>query len=171
MSKQQKKREPLLYIHQPEFQTTKVKMQESYSLKQAEKRKLQHTKKDKIFEEKPKKAMRETREFDTLSSEEVQQTIQDYDQEKSEVKPKRNEFGLRRLKPFREMDIEEKIDYLYQFPRQLPPVPCLFQTENNVLRGILIEKTDEEIHLRLFDKSEVSVPIKELLEVKMIGLN
>lgn len=192
MGKQQEKKEPLLYIHQPVYKAPTVKMQESFSIKEAERRKLlllkqrEAEKKPEIEkpEQKKRKSPEPKGEFKegksvekettlNLTPEEVQNTINEYNQshEKKEPEKRRNAQGLRRVTPFREMEIAEKLNYLYNFPRQLPPVPCLFQTKTNALRGILIEKSDEEIEVKLFDKTVKTIPIKELTEVKMIGLN
>lgn len=150
-------------------------MQDTYSLKQAEQRNRQQLiEKSPELEEKQIKKSKdknEVKETTTLSSEQVQQTIEEYDLKQTEVKQKKHGYGLRRLKTFREMDIEEKLDYLHQFPKQLPPVPCLFQTANKALRGLLLDKTDDHIVLRLLDKSEATVGIKDLIEIRMIGLN
>jgi hypothetical protein len=186
LSKQQQKREPLLYIHQPEFQPPKVKMQEAFSAKQAEKRKQQLLKlkqQDTTVESVEKKAVRkmevqEERVFGAkpipkepeLSIQKVQETIEEYENSNVEENQRSHGFSFKRVKPFREMNIDEKLDYLANFPRQLPPVPCLFQTENKAMRGLLKEKSGDVVVLKLFDKTEVSVPINDLIEVRMIGL-
>lgn len=188
MSSQQRKREPLLYIHQPEFQPPEGKMQESFSAKQAEKRKQQlkqkkpqNTSADGV-EKKPakKKEVHEESVLDSttnknetpLSAEQVQKTIEEYDHTSTNDNQKRHQhgFSFRRVKPFREMDVHERLDYLANFPKQLPPVPCLFQTENKAMRGILIEKGTDQVVLKLFDKTEVAVPVEEIIEVRIIGL-
>lgn len=173
LSKKQKKREPLLYIHQPQFTPPEGRMQETFSIKKAEESKLQSNVNPENEEKKRKKSKGpiEVKEEAPLSSEKVQKTIEEYEEKQTEVQENKHGYGLRRLKPFKEMSIEEKLNYLYQFPKQLPPVPCLFQTGSKALRGLLLEKTEHHIVIRLLDKSEVTVAINELTEVKMIGLN
>lgn len=173
LSKKNKKREPLFFIQQPKIQSPQGKMQESFSARQAEKRrqeqlKLQRAEQDTVEAEKKKKVRRKKEEF-SLPPEEVQKTIEDYEEKKAEEN--KNEYGLRRLKPFREMGTDERIDYLSNFPKRLPPVPCHFQTKDKGWKGTLLEKRGEEIIVRLFDMSEITIPLKDLTEVKMIGLN
>jgi hypothetical protein len=189
LSSQQQKREPLLYIHQPEFQPPEGKMQESFSAKQAEKRKQQLLKQKKPqntladSEEKKPAKTKEVHEESVLesttnknktplSAEQVQKTIEEYDNTSSNDNQKRQHqgFSFRRVKPFREMDVNERLDYLANFPKQLPPVPCLFQTENKAMRGILMEKSTDQIVLKLFDKTEVAIPVEDIIEVRIIGL-
>ncbi|WP_158318780.1 CotO family spore coat protein [Robertmurraya kyonggiensis] len=170
MSKEQKKREPLLYIHQPGFQPPEGVMQKSFSAKNADKI-VEETKIEAGIERKSRGALEQ--EFQnrdiTLTSKQVQQTIEDYEQAQTVQEPSRGGLGLRRLKSFKEMDLVEKLDYLERFPPQLPPIPCNFTTENGTLRGILIEKNAHEVVIRLFDKKEVTIAIQDLNEVKMIG--
>lgn len=178
MSKKKTKREPLLYIHQPDFTVIAGKMQESYSLKEAEKTKSPMPKQSVVEEsevavEEQRKSIGMTKVVPdevALTPEEVQKTVEAYDQN-AEQEAEKREYGMRRLKSFREMDIEERLVYLLHFPKQLPPVPCRFQTEKKEWRGILIEKTDEQIVLKLFDQSEITIPIQDLIAVRMIGLN
>lgn len=175
MSKQQKKREPFLFIQQPKLQPPQVKMQESYSIKQAEKKRQEELKLQKKLEnntaqtEKKKKSKKRKEELPP-SPEEVQETIEEYHEEKAAAEEEKNEYGLRRLKPFREMEIQERIDYLSNFPKRLPPVPCLFRTIEKEWKGTLLEKKDKEIVIRLFDNSEEIILIKDLVEVRMVGL-
>jgi len=133
-------------------------MQETFSIKQAEKSK----------EEKPKSEPKAEvdQEQDIPAAEEVQATIEEFEEEHLE----RNKKGLRRLKSFREMDIEERLDYLAYFPKKLPPVPCLFQTKTKEIRGTLMEKTEEQVVIKLFDKTEIALPINDLIAIRMIGL-
>ncbi|GIN62991.1 hypothetical protein J27TS8_29840 [Robertmurraya siralis] len=185
MSKNQKKRDPLLFIQRQDNKPIKGKMQETFSLKQAEKNQqsLQRQKdeirmteagekkrKNKGYileEEEPIFGAPASNDEITQSAKEVQEAIEGYE---GKAKGHEHGFSFKRVKPFREMNIEEKLDYLTHFPRQLPPVPCLFQTEDKVLRGILKEKKEQEVIVKLFDKTEVTIPTKDLIEVRMIGL-
>jgi hypothetical protein len=174
LSKEQQKREPLLYIHQPGFHFPEGKMQKSFSAKQAERKII--VEEDKTIKEQKnqwenRSAIEPQQVENTLTSEEIQQTIEDYEQKNKIQESGHGEFGLRRLKPFREMDLIERLDYLEHFPRQLPPISCIFQTEKKAIRGILLEKSEHVVVIRLFDKTEVEVAIKDLIEVRMVGLS
>lgn len=173
MSKEQKKREPLLYIHQPGFQIPEGVMQKSFSAKKVE-RIVEESKMEAGIERKNRGAIEPLQEDKqremTLTSKQVQQTIEDYEQAQTVQESHRGEFGLRKVKPFKEMDLIERLDYLKNFPPQLPPIPCNFQTGNKTIRGILVEKRERDVIIRLFDKSEVTISIQDLDEVRMIGL-
>lgn len=94
------------------------------------------------------------------------------EQEQEQDTPRRSQSGIfQKVKSFREMDTLERLDYLHNFPKQLPPVPCLFQTENKAIRGYLNGKKNDEIEVLLFDKTSKTLSVKELKSVRMIGLN
>ncbi|MEQ2525758.1 CotO family spore coat protein [Bacillaceae bacterium CLA-AA-H227] len=170
MNKEQKKREPLLYIHQPGFKFPEGIMQKSFSAKKVDSFK-EETKMDDGIDRKSRGSLEQEvkKRETTLTSKEIQQTIEDYEQAQTVQEPNRGGFGLRRLKSFKEMDLVEKLDYLERFPPQLPPIPCIFTTENGSLRGTLVEKNLHDVVVRLFDKKVVTIAIKDLAEVKMIG--
>lgn len=98
---------------------------------------------------------------------------QEQEQEQEVDKPRKNPSShfFQKVKSFREMNTIERLEYLHNFPKQLPPVPCLFQTENRAIRGYLNGKTNDEIEVLLFDKTLKTLSIKELKSVRMIGLN
>lgn len=93
--------------------------------------------------------------------------------EEQQDKPSKSQSGyfFQRVKSFREMNTIERLEYLHNFPKQLPPVPCLFQTENTAIRGYLNGKTKDKIDVLLFDKTLKTLSINELKSVRMIGLN
>ncbi|MGG0719062.1 CotO family spore coat protein [Robertmurraya massiliosenegalensis] len=181
MSKEQKKKDPRLFIQQPPFKPLKGKMQETFSLKQAMKNDPKPSG-EKMPVEGGEKRRRSKGSFEQeeeaifgapnhdevrLSAKEVQQKIEGYE---GKAKGHDHGFSFQRLKPFKEMNVEEKLDYLANFPPQLPPVPCLFQTEGKAVRGILKEKNNREVIVKLFDKTESTILIKDLLEVRMVGM-
>ncbi|MDZ5470372.1 CotO family spore coat protein [Bacillus sp. 31A1R] len=248
MKEHTKKREPLLYIHQPSFQPPKPMMQETYSAQKAIKQKKEWLKKQKEQEqrelkfkeqelqiqekqEKKKEPFKEEQKvlevgnstqetapikekkrkrffleslgepgffgaplsekevvvqepifskikkeeaIPVTTKEEVQEIVQKYNEQvtmkeeptSTEVK---QESSVKRVKSFREMTTLERLDYLLNFPKQLPPVPCLFQTEAKGLKGFLVGKTEDSIEVKLMDKSKTHVAISELKEVRMLG--
>lgn len=77
---------------------------------------------------------------------------------------------FRRVKSFKEMGTLERLDYLIDFPKQFPPVPCIFEMEGNTIRGFLIGKTEEQIEIKQLDGNIEIIPIQALKEIRMVGL-
>lgn len=179
---EKKTKEPMLYIHQPNFKMPEIKMQEVYSAKNAKKQDAADRQaKDNHKKSKPA-GQREESIFGPASpelgsgerKEDVQSAIGDYQdahlEKKEEESRKQGFFSFQRVKPFKEMDVEERLKYLLNFPKQLPPVPCLISTEEKTYRGIVQSMpTVSEVEIKLMDQSLETINIKSIKEIRMIG--
>ncbi|MBL4952416.1 CotO family spore coat protein [Neobacillus sp. OS1-32] len=77
---------------------------------------------------------------------------------------------LKRVKPFNEMDVKERIDYLLNIPKVLPPIPCVFYTTTENYQGYLAGFVDNEITIQFHNKSTKTIPLDQLKNIIMIGL-
>jgi len=84
---------------------------------------------------------------------------------------KNHPLSLKRAKTFKEMVIDEKLEYLIRFPKPLPPVPCIFTAGNRTIRGFLMSNNERKIDIKTFDKTVLTIPIYELKDIQMIGMN
>lgn len=185
MTEKQEK-EPLFYIQQPNFQFPKTQMQTVYSSKKAE-----MDRKKKLLEERAAKSENTAIENQQIkqkpeetllekigNQEKIQEAIEEYetkrDAEKDTISlaftPEKRKPSFQRVKSFKEMNIIERIDYLHDFPKQLPPVPCIFETGEKAVRGFLAAKDNQSIEVKLFDGTTEKISIHSLKDVKMIGL-
>ncbi|WP_264736922.1 spore coat CotO family protein [Cytobacillus firmus] len=177
---EKKLKEPLFYIQQPSFQFPETRMQTVYSSRKAELDRKQEQKDsvpepaDKINdqpipEEKIEKNMTEVK---------VQAAIEEFEAGREEKKEsasfafttEKRKPAFNRVKSFKEMDTLERLDYLIEFPKQLPPIPCIFETGEKAIRGFLVSKNEGSIEVKLFDESIEQISLQSLNAVKMIGL-
>jgi len=188
-----KAKEPLLYIQQPSIQFPEAKMQELYSSPRKVKEnqqpdleeKLKNNDKDQAEKENKNEEAAieqgtEVKNEDTMEAlTDVQESIQAYEEQRAEADsgsaftPIKRQAGVQsfnRVKRFREMNTLERLDYLENFPKQLPPVPCVFELEETSFRGILIGRTEEMIEIKQLNGKIQSIPMAELKGVKMTGL-
>jgi hypothetical protein len=112
-----------------------------------------------------------------LISNEVQDIIHNYhldrsDQEETDVKSTKKQamYSFNRIKGFKEMTIVEKLNYLENFPKQLPPVPCIFMTKNSSIKGFLQKVTEEIIEIKQFNDKNIEQNMNDLTDIRMIGL-
>lgn len=77
---------------------------------------------------------------------------------------------LKRVKPFKEMEINERLDYLLNFPKVLPPVPCNFYTNEGNYQGYLTEYDQHHVTIKFHDQTTKTFPLEELKDVMMIGI-
>ena len=78
--------------------------------------------------------------------------------------------SLNRVKPFKDMGILERLDYLINFPKVLPPVPCVFYTAEENYHGFLTEYDQHQIVIQIHDQTSITIPVEELKSVMMIGI-
>jgi len=68
------------------------------------------------------------------------------------------------------MTITERLEYLLNFPKQLPPVPCIVITINENVRGFVTALDGEKVELKLMDQTLTTINVHTIQEVKMIGI-
>ncbi|MCS0791725.1 spore coat CotO family protein [Cytobacillus firmus] len=176
---EKKVKEPLFYIQQPSFQFPETRMQTVYSSRKAElDRKLEQKESvpepaDKINEQ----AMPEEK-TENMTEIKVKEAIEEFEAGREEKKEsasfafttEKRKPAFNRVKSFKEMDTLERLDYLIDFPKQLPPIPCIFETGEKAIRGFLVSKNEEWIEIKLFDDTIEQLNLQSLNTVKMIGL-
>ncbi|WP_313804530.1 CotO family spore coat protein [Cytobacillus sp.] len=186
-----KEKEPLFYIQQPTFQFPTIKMQETYSSKRAESLKtaqisesIEMNQKQEVGEEKasntklPKADQEEKMKKTNLyQQEKVQDALEEFETDRRKVE-ENTAFSMRtdrkpsfqRVKSFKEMSMMERLQYLMEFPKQLPPVPCLFITNENTVKGFLNSHLNDFIEIKLLNGEMKKISLGELKDIKMIGL-
>ncbi|PLS02910.1 CotO family spore coat protein [Neobacillus cucumis] len=159
---------PLLYIHQAFNRApSNNNMQEVYTSR----RELEITE-----EEQPQLQPVEEESEKTISLDKKELILEEVVKPEPKeviptVKPKGNKrSSLKRVKPFKEMDLFERLDYLINFPKVLPPVPCVFYTTEGNIQGYLTEYTDKHVTVRFHDQTYNTIPLEQLTNVIMIGI-
>jgi hypothetical protein len=112
-----------------------------------------------------------------LVSNEVQEIIHKYhldrsDQEETAVQSTKKQamYSFNKVKGFKEMTILEKLKYLENFPKQLPPVPCIFMTKNSSIKGFLQKVREEIIEIKQFNDKNIEQNMNDITDIRMIGL-
>jgi hypothetical protein len=161
-------KEPLLYIQQPKLQEVKGNMQVTYrSTKQKEKKEKHSTKPvDRQIEKKPNEAESSTsKKPDSEINEEKQSHPQlAIEEQKSAI------HSFRRLKPFKELNLEEKLEYINASINGKVPFPCEFSTDSAAYKGVLISMEESNIKIKTFRGGEETIERDSLKSIKMIGL-
>ncbi|MED1908097.1 CotO family spore coat protein [Cytobacillus firmus] len=176
---EKREKEPLFYIQQPNFQIPENRMQTIYSSRKAEQERKQKQN-DNLLDlagtKEEQKGPKEKIE-NTAGQMEVQEAIEEFESGREEKKgasfaftTEKRKPAFNRVKSFKEMDTLERLDYLIDFPKQLPPIPCIFETGEKAIRGFLVSKNEEWIEIKLFDESIERLKLQSLNAVKMIGL-
>ncbi|RDI47745.1 CotO family spore coat protein [Falsibacillus pallidus] len=149
---------PLIYIQQPDFHIEKTNMQEIYISKEETELKQAVKPNSELNEE----AQTAHENKNNSPKEEVENTSDSISQTGTyEFKP---------VKPFRMMELDEKIAYLAKFSGGKAPFPCEFMTNELRVKGIIHRIHGPLIEIKTFTDDFFVVHQNDLLEIKMIGI-
>ncbi|MEL3973812.1 CotO family spore coat protein [Rossellomorea oryzaecorticis] len=161
-------KEPLLYIQQPKLQEVKGNMQVTYrSTKSKEKKEKLSAKPIETQIEKPQ----DKAEPSILKKPEIEvkEEIKTH-QKPSGEEPQSAIHSFRRLKPFKELNLDEKLEYITASINGKVPFPCEFSTGTAAYKGVLISMDESTIKIKTFRGDEETIPRDSLKSIKMIGL-
>lgn len=71
-------------------------------------------------------------------------------------------------KKFKEMTLMEKIDYFIKTPSHLPRMRCEVVTNDNKYRGIMLDKENEVIKMRV-GRRTTEVSIEDITDIRLLG--
>ncbi|XXM73861.1 CotO family spore coat protein [Lysinibacillus sphaericus] len=164
-------KEPLLYIQQPKLQEVKGNMQVVYrSSKRKEKKEVKPAR--------PIENKTDSQKFDSGVStsppvsgvsEIAKETTPAPEAAREDSRPPTQAF--RRLPPFKELSLEEKLEYINASINGKVPFPCEFSTDHDTYKGILTTMSETAIKIKTFRGEEVEVAKDSLKSIKMIGLH
>lgn len=158
---------PLLFIHQPFARTPANNMQDIFTSRQED---------ELIEEEKPNEV--ESKKKISLAKKEILQEAIPKEVTKSDIPQTttaptnqgKHHSSFKRVKPFKEMNVEERLDYLINYPTVLPPPPCVFITDEKNYQGYLTKYDGNEVTIQFRDQTINTVSVNALKDVILIGI-
>ncbi|MFC5463983.1 CotO family spore coat protein [Lederbergia graminis] len=174
----QKKGEPLLYIHQPNFPKPVIKMQDTFITSRDIQREVEGINLNTHNQDTHTLDGNEVvNNENSVKEEVVQKKAADYFREQSieqgkDVKvpdlKERKTWKLSPVKSFRSMSIPEKLQYLSRFPKSQPPYACEFITESNRARGFLDSFGEGKVGIRNSQGEIVELQVNEIKGIRII---
>lgn len=158
------KRGPLLYVSQTFLDTPVKNMQEVFTNRQEVQLPLEEPQ---LEEESNKKVFEVSLAKTDLPKE---SKVKEVKQEKKTQSNQEKQRSFNRVKGFKEMDLMERLEYLDNFPKALPPVPCVFYTEEKNYQGYLVEYNEQDVTIRFPNQTTETIPLNILKDVLMIGI-
>ncbi|MFS0672022.1 CotO family spore coat protein [Ornithinibacillus sp. 179-J 7C1 HS] len=186
MKRKKYAREPLLYIHQPTISSPTAPMQHSYTTPRKTKTTSDFTPQSTKEPEKTQNIKKKRPSLDAFSKG-VTNTNEVMEQPK--VKKKRPSIQIQEdveaesssslfeesidenseeRKKFKDMSIMEKIDYFINTPSHLPRMRCEVITDEKKYRGIILEKENELIAMRV-GRRTTRISINDIKEIRLLG--
>ncbi|KMY53236.1 hypothetical protein AC623_03900 [Bacillus sp. FJAT-27231] len=176
MKNNKEKREPLLYIHQPKFVFPEPVMQSTYHTKAKPERITKEPVEDKQTGEEQTNPIHEAVKKEKPMLEETQKRKRESKKEPEKHEPPKEEvpemkerpiwMGMRPVKRFYDMEMDEKLQHLSS---QFTKLPCLFDCGTVAHRGILQEVTPDVIKVETVKNEVVTIERKELKQIKLLG--
>lgn len=155
---------PLLYIQQPGIRTPEAPMQFHYRTpkrerddKKAESSKIKRQSANRNYFN--KKDIYDEAEEEVGSSEE---SSDQYQQNYENTEP------YQERKKFKDMPLEERVDYFLSSPEHVPVMRCEVKTEERNYRGKIIDYQDDNVHMRV-GRRTTEIPFNTIKEIRMIG--
>ncbi len=163
MSKK-KSKGPLLYIHQPFARTPATNMQDTYSIKL-----------DEVLIEVEMPIEVESKKKISLVKKDIEPEPKNMEENKLENPQKtsisdKHHSTFKRVKPFKEMNVIERLEYLINYPIVLPPPPCVFITDEGNYQGYLTKYDGNDVTIRFHDQTMKTVSVNTLKNVMLIGI-
>lgn len=159
------KRGPLLYVSQTFLNTPVKNNQEIFTNRQEVQLPIEEPQLEE--ESKKKKGFEVSLAKKDLPKEPKEKTMK----QEQRVQPKQDKpRTFNKVKGFREMDLMERLEYLGNFPKALPPVPCVFYTEEKNYQGYLVEYNEQDVTIRFPNQTSEVIPFKNLKDIMMIGI-
>ncbi|WP_187443480.1 CotO family spore coat protein [Rossellomorea aquimaris] len=182
-----RQKKPLLYIHQPRLNDVKSSMQEVYrgspSIVQPEReeRNTQSIEMKRnsaeLIEAAPLGRLKQP-EYHTIVKREPKEVRSIIKETTNSEEANQRESGLvhshdgyfKPLTPFKDLDMDGKIEYMQKSIMGRAPFPCAFQTEEGVYRGVLTSADSASIDIKTFQGEEVTLKRNSIKAIKIIGL-
>ncbi|MFG6149438.1 CotO family spore coat protein [Halobacillus sp. B23F22_1] len=159
-NKKQMAKPPILYITQPNLQPAEVSMQTSF--------RSQSTTIKPSLQENELRARNQS-----IINGEGGTTTEEAPPSEPADKPEADlTFSSRkdRRQRFRDMSLEEKVNYFVQLPSQLPKMKCEVTTAEDTWKGYVQKYEDGIVYMKTFQKPfQQEVPFKDIQSIRLLG--
>lgn len=159
------KKGPLLYVSQTFLNTPVKNNQEVFTTRQEVQLPIEEPQ---LEEESTKKKVFEVSLTKTDLPKETKKNEAKVENKAQTIQERKRTFN--RIKGFKEMNLIERLEYLANFPKALPPVPCVYYTEEKNYQGYLVEYNEQEITIRIPNQKTETIPVKNIKDIIMIGI-
>lgn len=157
---ERKKGEPVLYIHQPEMKKPDNKMQDYFYFSGKEQQIVQPP-----VDEKGKEVNGPQEQQGNQSK---PLSAADYFRYNSNNRTK-TPLPFKLATPFRQLSLEDQLNYLASFPENQPPFACEFTVKGKKIIGTLSKRNEKELVVKTFSEGEITILIDELETIRLIG--
>ncbi|GAA0432783.1 hypothetical protein GCM10008983_06740 [Lentibacillus halophilus] len=165
---------PLLYIQQPTTRTPEAPMQSSYKTpKKSDTKNQSMTTKSSVKRSGGRNSFFEQEKVenkhpaDTAGPADPQANDDDNIEEKD---ASHNDTTSEHRKQFKDMSLQERVEYFLNRPAHVPPMRCEIKTNERRYRGIITDYQDETVYVRVGRRSTpTAISFSEIHDIQMVG--
>lgn len=153
---------PLMYIVQPDNEDIQIDMQ-SYVVKKVKPKVVNKPKKKEINRETEIEEAKVPIEAEVVSSAVAIQ------EEQVEEEPTVKQYRKQR-KPITQMNVEEKIEFFNNLPKNMPRTLCQIETFEETYRGVIMSEENNIVTIRsLTHAKPIDIPINQIKAINLLG--
>lgn len=157
-------KKPLLYIEQPTVSEPEAPMQHHYMTPINDQSNIQ-SRSTNQKQNKPVRSRRIQRKYYADTDEEIEEVEEVNEEQMNEQENKESSS-----KRFKDMNLEEKVEYFLTRSSHLPELKCEIKTNDNNYRGIITDFHDETVFIRVGRrKSSTSVLFDDIEDIQLLG--
>jgi|SRR5690625_1244913 len=163
MVKRKYARNPMLYIEQPDNKSPKASMQHSYRTKKISTSKSLEggSVRSRSFFAEEREAVQNQENIELLGEE----SDENHD-------PEIHSDDENSRKKFNDRTLEEKIKYFTDAPSYAPKKKCEVKIENKTYRGIITDRDEEHVFIRVANRSRpVRIIINDIKNIRLLGFS
>ncbi|QDP39806.1 CotO family spore coat protein [Radiobacillus deserti] len=163
-------RKPMLYIQQPELGKPSAKMQVNYRTTKKRKASAEKSVPEKPVKDEKAKTKKRIKQLTDIPVEEDTSVDEIADSSSSSSDEADENTNSSRRRRFKELSMEERIEYFMNVPSNVPRMKCQVITEETKYRGIITDYKDNIVYMRVTKRPfRVQLNLDEILDVQLIG--
>lgn len=158
---------PLLYIHQRSTNEPKARMQHQY--RTPRKTEGESTAKQNNTEEKPPKQSNMRPIKRKVHPKPAQKELANTEESEQEKERESEQHNNQTLK-FKDMSLEEKVNYFVKTPTYVPKLRCEVKTDERTYRGIIVDYKENNVYMRIGRRTSITtIPFDTIKQIRMLG--
>jgi len=159
MVKKHYRKQPLLYIQQPDTEVPPAYMQQDYYTS----RKQESA--EAVPNKKPRKRIARPIDRFSVFTDPLEETSQP---EQQSIDTEEKSFSEE--KPFKDMTIKERVAYFVQQTERWPAIKCEVRTEQHIYRGIIRDFKDQVVFMNVEKRVQMrEIPFEDITHIRMLG--
>ncbi|WP_029267348.1 CotO family spore coat protein [Virgibacillus alimentarius] len=173
MKKKRYAKDPLLYIHQPTISKPDAPMQDNYQTPRRDKKNPLQAPPPQSNTSQKSRIKRRNPYLKELQQDKNKIHSEDTDEENEKdvsTEPSDESKHHSNRAKFKDMTLEEKVNYFVNLPTHVPKLKCEVQTSERKHRGIITDFKEDLVYIRIGRRTTSrSIPFDDIKDIRLLG--